>query len=117
MINGVHALVYTPKAEELRRFFRDVLGWNGVDVGRGWMIFALPPAEIAAHPDEGETHTELYLMCDDIQATADELRRRGVEIVRPVADQGWGLVTAIRLPDGSEMGLYEPRHPTAIAQR
>jgi predicted enzyme related to lactoylglutathione lyase len=114
VIQGVHALMYSSQAEALRAFFRDVLEWKAVDAGHGWLIFALPPAELAAHPVEGEPHTELYLMCDDIHATIAELNGKGVEITRPVADRGWGLVTGLRLPDGSEMGLYEPRHPTAV---
>ena len=80
------------------------------------MIFALPPAELAIHPDEtGNAGTELYLMCDNVESTIDELRQKGVEIVRPVSDQRWGRVTAIRLPSGGELGLYEPRHATALA--
>jgi predicted enzyme related to lactoylglutathione lyase len=81
------------------------------DAGGGWLIFALPPAELAVHPAEGETRHELYLMCDDIQATLADLRARGVEVAREVSDQGWGLLAAIRLPDGSEFPIYEPRHP------
>lgn len=114
MIHGIHALMYTRKAEELRAFFRDVLGWRSVDAGEGWLIFGLPPAEIAAHPSVEDSRCELYLMCDDIHETIGELERKGVEITAPVKDAGWGLVTAIRLPDGSEMGLYQPRHPTAL---
>jgi predicted enzyme related to lactoylglutathione lyase len=114
MIQGVHAILYTKQAEAVRAFFRDVLGWRSVDAGQGWLIFALPPAEIAAHPTEGAGSFELYLMCDDVRATVDELARRGVETTGPVTDRGWGLLTAIRLPGGSEMGLYQPKHPIAI---
>jgi hypothetical protein len=88
---------------------RDVLHFDHVDAGGGWLIFALPPAELAVHP--GPDKHELYLMCDDIAATADELRERGVEI-SDVRDQGWGLLSAIKLPGGGELGLYEPKHPT-----
>jgi catechol 2,3-dioxygenase-like lactoylglutathione lyase family enzyme len=112
MITGAHAIVFTQDAEATRAFFRDVLGFPSVDAGGGWLIFALPPAELAAHPADGDEHHELYLMCDDIEVTADELRTKGVELSRPVSDEGWGLVTAIRMPGGGELGLYEPRHPT-----
>ena len=115
MINGVHSLIYTKKSEELRTFFRDTLGMKFVDAGGGWQIFALPPAELAMHPDEGETRVEMYLMCDDIKATLADLKAKGVEITGPVEDRRWGLASGIRLPDGSVMGIYEPRHATAIA--
>jgi predicted enzyme related to lactoylglutathione lyase len=115
MITGVHALVHSRCADETRAFFRDVLGLPHVDAGRGWLIFALPPAELAVHPTEGEGRCDLYLMCDDVHATVATLAERGVEFIRPVADAGWGLVTAIRMPDGGELGLYEPRHAVAHA--
>ena len=110
MITGVHAIQFTPDADALRAFLRDTLGLRSVDAGGGWLIFALPPAELAAHPAE-EAGTQLYLMCDDIEATTAELREKGVALTRPVSDEGWGLVTAIALPGGGEIGLYEPRHP------
>ena len=110
MITGVHAVLFTPDAEGVRAFLRDTLALRSVDAGGGGLIVGLPPAELAAHP--GETlDTQLYLMCDDIKATSDELREKGVELTRPVRDEGWGLVTAIALPGGGELGLYEPRHP------
>ena len=112
MITGAHAIVFTSDAEATRGLFRDVLGFPSVDAGGGWLIFALPPAEVAAHPADGDERQELYLMCDDIAATAEELRAKGVELSRPISDEGWGLVTAIRMPGGGELGLYEPRHPT-----
>ena len=115
MINGVHAIVFSPQAEQVRAFFADVLGLSSVDAGRGWLIFALPPAELAVHPADGEPRHELYLMCDDIQATLAELRDKGVEVARDVTDQGWGLLAAIRLPDGGELPIYEPRHPSPVA--
>ena len=114
MITGAHAILFTPDAAGLRAFVRDVLGFPSVDAGGGWLIFALPPAELAARPTEGETRHELYLMCDDIEATVEELRGKGVEFSAPVSDAGFGLMTAIALPGGGELGLYEPRHPTAI---
>jgi predicted enzyme related to lactoylglutathione lyase len=115
VITGAHSIVYTQDAEALRAFFRDVLGFGSVDAGGGWLIFALPPAELAAHPAENGGRHELYLMCDDIGATMRELEERGAELAGPPSDEGWGLVTAIRLPGGGELGLYEPRHPTATA--
>jgi len=107
----MHAIVFSAEAEKVRAFFADVLGMPSADAGGGWLIFALPPAELAVHPADGETRHELYLMCDDIQATLADLRARGVEVAREVSDQGWGLLAAIRLPDGSEFPVYEPRHP------
>jgi len=100
MITGAHAIVFTRDAEATRGLFRDVLGFPSVDAGGGWLIFALPPAEVAAHPADGDERQELYLMCDDIAATAEELRAKGVELSRPISDEGWGLVTAIRMPGG-----------------
>jgi predicted enzyme related to lactoylglutathione lyase len=114
MIDGVHAIVYSRDAEAVRAFLRDVLGFSSVDAGGGWLIFALPPAELAAHPTDGDTQLELYLMCTDIDATVEELEGRGVEFSRPISDEGWGLLTSIRLPGGGELGLYEPRHPTPL---
>ena len=114
MITGMHAIVFSPQAEKVRAFFTDVLGMPSVDAGGGWSIFALPPAELAVHPAEGASHHELYLMCDDIDATLAELRGKGAEVAREVSEQGWGLVAAIRLPDGSELPVYQPRHPSPI---
>jgi predicted enzyme related to lactoylglutathione lyase len=114
VINAVHALIYTKDADADRAFFRDTLRFSFADAHDGWLIFALPPGELAFHPTEGGEHHELYLMCDDVQATVDELRAKGVEFTQPVSDEGFGLVTAIRLPGGSELGLYEPKHPTPL---
>jgi catechol 2,3-dioxygenase-like lactoylglutathione lyase family enzyme len=114
VITGMHAIVFSAEAEKVRAFFADVLGMPSVDAGGGWLIFAMPPAELAVHPADGESRHELYLMCDDIQATLAELRARGVEVARDVSDQGWGLLAAIRLPDGSEFPIYEPRHPSPL---
>ena len=114
MINGVHAVLFSQDADSVRAFLRDVLGFSSVDAGGGWLIFALPPAELAAHPTtEGVKH-ELYFMCDDIESTVAELEGRGVQFTQPVADEGFGLVTAMRVPGGGELGLYEPKHPKAI---
>mgnify|MGYP003403571977 FL=1 len=102
MITGVHTLIYTTDAEQDRAFFRDVLEMPFADAGDGWLIFALPPAELALHPaDEGGQH-ELYLMCGDIRATVAELEAKGVDITRPFSDEGFGLMTSIRLPGGGE---------------
>jgi predicted enzyme related to lactoylglutathione lyase len=112
VITGAHSIIYTTDPDGVRAFFRDALELPSVDAGHGWLIFALPPAEVAAHPTEGAPSCELYLMCDDIRATMAELEAKGVEFARPIAEERWGLVTAIKLPGGGELGLYEPRHPT-----
>jgi predicted enzyme related to lactoylglutathione lyase len=112
MITGLHAIVFSPDAEKVRAFFGDVLELPSVDAGGGWLIYAMPPAELAVHPADGETRHELYLMCDDIHATLADLRGKGAEVVGDVTDQGWGLLAAVRLPDGSEFPIYEPRHPS-----
>ena len=111
MITGAHAIVYSRDADADRAFFRDVLGFPSVDAGGGWLIFALPPAELAAHPADAGGRHELYLMCDDIEATVAELQAKGVEFTAPVSDEGFGLLTSLKLPGGGELGLYEPRHP------
>ncbi len=110
MISGAHTIIFTSDAEGVRAFFRDVLGLASVDAGGGWLIFALPPAELAVHPTEEQQHHELYLMCDDVQLTVDELESKGVRFTRPITDAGWGLITALELPDGRELALYQPRH-------
>ncbi|MGI5131156.1 VOC family protein [Pseudonocardia sp. CA-107938] len=112
MITGTHAIIYNKDAQALRSFFRDVLEFDSVDSGDGWLIFALPPAELGIHPTETTGMHELYLQCDDIDATVKELEAKGVEFVRPIEDAGWGLLTAMRTPGGGELGLYEPRHPS-----
>ncbi len=113
MITGAHTIISSPAADEVRAFLGDVLGFPSVDGGGGWPIFALPPSELAVHPADGGTRHELFLMCDDIEATLDELNAKGAEVLGPVSDQGWGLITALRLPGGAELAIYEPRHPTA----
>ncbi len=112
MITGVHAVVFSPDAEKTRAFFADVLNMPSVDAGGGWLIFALPPAELAVHPADNGSRHELYLMCDDIHVTLSELRSKGVEVVGDVSDQGWGLLAVIRLPDGGEFPIYQARHPS-----
>ncbi|HEV2182894.1 MAG TPA: VOC family protein [Candidatus Acidoferrales bacterium] len=114
MINSVHALIYAKDAEKVCASFRDILGFPSVDAGGGWLIFALPPAELGIHPAEGAEHDKLYLMCDDIAATVKELKHKGVEVTRPIEDVRWGLVTAIKIPGGAELGVYQPKHPTAL---
>jgi catechol 2,3-dioxygenase-like lactoylglutathione lyase family enzyme len=114
MIFGAHIIVYSKDADADRAFFRDILGFNSVDAGHGWLIFALPPAEAAFHPaDENGTH-ELYFMCDDLKAEMANLTTKGVKFSE-VQEPRWGLVTKMRLPGGGEIGLYQPRHPTALA--
>jgi catechol 2,3-dioxygenase-like lactoylglutathione lyase family enzyme len=110
MITGAHAILFSPDAEGVRAFLADTLGFPSVDAGGGWLIFALPPAELAAHPAQAPGH-ELYLMCDDVHATVEELEAKGVEFASPITDEGFGLMTSVRLPGGGELGLYEPRHP------
>lgn len=112
MINGAHVIVYSHDAEADRAFVRDVLRFPHVDVGGGWLIFKLPPAEVAVHPADEHVVHELYLMCDDIADTVAGLRAGGVEVAE-VTDQGWGLLTTVRLPGGGDLGLYEPRHQKA----
>src|SRR5262244_3896877 len=109
----MHAIVFSPDAAKVRAFFADVLDLPSVDAGGGWLVFALPPAELAVHPTDGNGRHELYLMCDDINTTVAELKEKGVEFTEPVSDQGWGLLTGFALPGGGTLGLYEPRHPTA----
>jgi hypothetical protein len=123
MINGAHLLLYSENAEADRAFLRDVLQFRAVDIGHGWLILAMPPAEIAVHPSGGEFVQEhagrkmlgvvLYLMCDDLDATLTQLSARNVECA-PVQEAEWGRSTAITLPSGGSLGLYEPAHPTAI---
>jgi catechol 2,3-dioxygenase-like lactoylglutathione lyase family enzyme len=121
VITGVHAVIFTTEAEETREFFADVLGFSSVDAGGGWLIFALPPAELAAHPTEAGGHHELHLMCDDLHATIAELKARaelkgrGIELAGPISEEPFGLQTALRLPGGVELGLYEPRHPSPLS--
>jgi catechol 2,3-dioxygenase-like lactoylglutathione lyase family enzyme len=115
VINGVHAIIFTRDADADRAFFRDVLDLPSVDAGDGWLIFSLPPAELAAHPTDGDAHHELYLMCDDVRATVEELSAKGVRFTREISAERFGLVTAFRLPGGSEVALYEPRHPSPLS--
>lgn len=119
VIAGAHTIIFAEDAEAARAFFRDVLGFPGVDAGDGWLIFSLPPGELALHPGPGWGQAvgqhELFFMCDDIERTVDELERKGVEFVSPIADEGYGLMTRFKIPGGGEIGLYEPRHPSPLA--
>jgi catechol 2,3-dioxygenase-like lactoylglutathione lyase family enzyme len=111
MITGVHTLIYSDRADEVRAFVRDVLGFGHVDVGHGWLIFALPPSELAVHPADGSSpRCELYLMCDDVEKTMADLAAKGAPC-DPIQEERWGRVTHLALPDGTRLGLYQPRHP------
>jgi catechol 2,3-dioxygenase-like lactoylglutathione lyase family enzyme len=110
VITGAHTIIYTRDADADRAFLRDVLGLEHVDAGGGWLIFALPPGEVACHPSERDRH-QLYLMCDELDATIAELHSRGADISGDVVEERWGRLTSIRLPGGGELGLYEPHHP------
>lgn len=117
-ITGTHMLLYTTEPEALRATLRDVFGWPHVDAGDGWLIFALPPAEMGVHPAEGPTwesgvRHQITLMCDDVYATARELRAKGIEVKGEPEDEGWGISVMLGLPGGVSMQLYEPRHPVA----
>jgi len=114
MISGMHAIIYSRDAEADRAFIRDVLGFAAVDAGGGWLIFALPPAEIAVHPAESNGKHELYLMCSDVEAEIARLASHGITC-GPISKEGWGLFTRVRLPGGGDLALYEPRHPLAPA--
>jgi catechol 2,3-dioxygenase-like lactoylglutathione lyase family enzyme len=118
MITGAHSIIYSTDPEADRAFFRDVLGLPNVDVGDGWLIFGLPPAEVAMHPSDRNDVHEFYLMCDDVQALVAKLQEDGIAC-RPVQDQGWGLVTQVTLPGGGKLGVYQPRHarPKSVAAR
>ena len=113
MISGAHVVVYSKNAEADRAFFRDVLGFKSVDAGRGWLIFALPPGEAAFHPSDNVAH-ELYFMCDDLKAEMASLAKKNVKC-SDVQEQRWGSITKMRLPGGGDIGLYQPKHPTALA--
>jgi catechol 2,3-dioxygenase-like lactoylglutathione lyase family enzyme len=109
MFIGAHTIIESSDADADRAFFRDVLGLESVDVGGGWLIFALPPGELAVHPGEGGKH-ELYLMCADLDATLAELRRKGVRIGAEIHDERWGRLATMTLPGGGELSIYQPRH-------
>ena len=121
-IIGAHVLLYSSEPEELRATLRDVFGWEHVDAGEGWLIFALPPAELGVHPAEGPTwesgmRHQLTFMCDDIGTTVADLRAKGVSVIGEPQDEGFGLTIDVDLPGGVRVLLYEPRHPMAIPPR
>ena len=113
-ITGAHVLLYTPEADTLRAVLRDALGLEHVDAGEGWLIFALPPAELGVHPSDGATTHELSLMCDDIEATVAELRAKGIEIRGEPEDRGYGIVVKMVLPGGVAVDLYKPHHRSPL---
>jgi catechol 2,3-dioxygenase-like lactoylglutathione lyase family enzyme len=115
MISGAHIIVYSKDAEADRAFFRDVLGFQSVDAGHRWLIFALPPAEAAFHPSHENGGHELYLMCDDLKAEMASFAKKQVQCSE-VKEERWGSITKIRLPGGGELGLYQPKHPTALVK-
>ena len=113
MINGSHIILFSSDPEADRAFFAEVLEQPNMDAGDGWLIFRLPPAELAMHPSDGTSSHELYFMCDDVEATMRELRDRGVQFTQDIAEERWGRLTRFRLPGGGEIGMYEPRHQRA----
>lgn len=114
MIVGAHSIIYSKNWDADRAFLKDVLGLPYVDAGDGWLIFGLPPAEVAVHPsDENDVH-EFYLMTDDVEALVASMRARGVE-ASPISQQGWGMLTEVTLPGGGKLGVYQPRHASPPA--
>jgi catechol 2,3-dioxygenase-like lactoylglutathione lyase family enzyme len=120
VIAGGHVILYAEDAERARAFVRDVLGFHSVDAGAGWLIFALPPTELAVHPGtgggQGAAHHELFLMCHDVKRMVDDLQRKGVEFVSPITEARFGLMTRFKIPGAGEIGLYEPKHPSPLAE-
>ncbi|OLC53917.1 MAG: extradiol dioxygenase [Chloroflexi bacterium 13_1_40CM_4_68_4] len=119
MISGAHLIIYSTDPEADRSFLRDVLALPNVDTGDGWLIFGLPPAEVAVHPSNENGRQQLYFICDDVSAFVAAMRRRNIDC-EPVQDQGWGLLTQFHLPSGAEIGVYQPKHarpPAMGAQR
>jgi hypothetical protein len=119
MINGAHSIIYSTSPDADRAFLRDVLRLPNVDVGGGWLIFGLPPAEVAVHPSGKNDVHEFYLMCDDVEAFTSAMKKRNITCA-PVQDQGWGLLTQLTLPGGGKLGIYQPRHarpkPMSVAK-
>jgi catechol 2,3-dioxygenase-like lactoylglutathione lyase family enzyme len=120
VIAGVHAIIFAEDAERARAFLRDVLGFDAVDAGAGWLIFALPPAELAVHPGPGwgrePGHHALFLMCHDLEQAVEELQRKGARFASSIEDQGWGRIAQLEIPGAGEIGLYEPRHPSPLRE-
>lgn len=113
MIYGAHVIIFSTDADVDRAFFRDVLKYPSADAGHGWLIFALPPAELAVHPAEKNEGHELYLMCDDVHALIADMRSKKIEC-SPVDEQRWGTITRLTLPGGGKIGVYQPKHPSPI---
>lgn len=119
-IIGIHTLLYTTEPDALRETLRDVFGWEHVDAGDGWLIFALPPAEMGVHPADSHGPgtpagtQQVSIMCDDIEATLEELRGKGIEVTREPIDEGFGIAATVGLPGGVEMQVYEPRHDSPL---
>jgi hypothetical protein len=109
MITGAHTIIYSNNVEADKEFFKNILKLTNVDVGRGWLIFGLPPSELAVHPAEGNNSQELYLMCDDIKLFIKEMDKNNIPCSDP-SDQGWGILTQFTLPGGGSLGVYQPRH-------
>ena len=109
MINGMHAVVFTKNAAADRAFLRDILSLPNIDAGNGWLIFGLPPSEIAFHPGEQNDRHELYFMCDDVEAFIKKMREEGIAC-GSIKDEGWGLLSDLTLPGGGKIGVYQPRH-------
>src|SRR5262245_42361499 len=118
MITGAHVIIYSANPDADRAFLRDVLRLTNVDVGGGWLIFGLPPSEVAVHPADRNNVHELYFMCDDIEAFVSDMQRQHIAC-DPVKDQGWGLLAQVGLPGGGKLGVYQPRHarPETVVQR
>ena len=116
MISGAHVILYSADADADRKFLDDLLDGPSVDAGGGWLIMALPPAEVAVHPAEGPSSHELYLMCDDLDSTLSDLSKQGVGFDPDISEERWGRLTRLHLPSGATVGLYEPRHPVAAGQ-
>jgi hypothetical protein len=109
MLIGSHSIIYSKNPEADRAFLRDVLELTHVDVGQGWLIFGLPPSEVAVHPGEKNNVHEFYLMCDDVEAFIAEMKKNKIAC-GPVHNQGWGMLTEVTLPGGGKLGVYQPRH-------
>lgn len=116
MIHGAHVIVYSKDAEADRRFFRDVLSYRSVDAGGGWLIFALPPAEVAVHPSEKNDVHELFFMCDDIKALMAEMKAKKVKC-SAIDEQRWGSITRVTLPGGGKIGVYQPKHASPLKKK
>jgi hypothetical protein len=114
MIHGAHVIIYSQNAEADRAFFRDVLKYPHADAGHGWLIFKLPPAEVAVHPSEKNDVHELYLMCDDVKAFIAEMAQKNIDCTE-IVDAPWGALTSLKLPGGGKLGVYQPRHASPLS--